>query len=125
MDKYQKRLIRQFDSNRVLWQTILQSGVVTQETPLAINFVFYASSEKKAKNLAHALTQKGYTISISRKPRWFWKQWTIEGDAPPTQYTFEKLQEWTAEMVIASKMYDVEFDGWGVLLPKAPATEAV
>ena len=117
MDKYEKNLRLQLRLNPTTWQTLSEQGV-TSDTLLSLNFLFYAPNEELANRLGSALKQQGYKLTVSKDSSIFRRRWIVEGDVPPAKYALKIIDEWVTEMVIASKKFNSEFDGWGAFVPK-------
>ena len=99
--------------NKQTWAALTARGVTTQ-TPLTLEFTFYARTQTTAEELKKLLAHvTDYAVDVKPDPASPDGQWVVEGHTQPTPVSPEILDEWVAWMIRAGLNYNCEFDGWG------------
>lgn len=113
MSKLDDELVR--DEN--LWRMWREDGV-TEDTSLAVDVFFYATSSDAAEHIADGLRRWGLTqveITTTRTLLIF-KGWAVTGVEEET-WSLEKLQDRSRRYVRLAEIFDVSYDGCGAWMP--------
>ena len=108
-----------------LWRQWQKDGV-TESTPLAVDFFFYASDETAAQALADALGQAGMSkVAVCRsRTLWVFKGWTISAIEEGT-WSLEKLQDHSRAFCDLAAKHRARYDGCGAMMPDNDAAKSV
>jgi len=96
--------------NRELKNLISSKGVALDDRRL-IDLHFWAMNERAAENLATALNQAGYPVTVKSKVEGC-DQWNVESqiETSPIAVTAQFFVE---SLVRLAATHESEFDGWG------------
>lgn len=121
MGKYQQEIMdRRIAEARVLWQKMESEGF-TQETVVALDFVFFSNSESEAMELIDQLSEN-YSLELSPAPEQDYV--LIKGTTRPygNEFTFEQWLGWVEFMVSAGFGHNTVFSTWSAYAPSTKTT---
>ena len=110
---FQKLLSSQLSMTHETWKR-LQSHGVNEQTPLKLDFLYYAPTRQSAESCKNHLLQYEYKVSIWQENN---ESWVVEGQTQSTEVNKEILLQWVDYMVSAGWQYGCHFDGWGTEVP--------
>ena len=109
--------------DEALWRAWREEGV-TERTPLAVDFNFYATSEGAAKSLAGALRREGFEKVEVRTTRtvWIFKGWTVWVVHHGT-WSLDRLQDRTRAFYELGARHSCRLEGCGAMMPDGDNAE--
>ena len=121
MSEYQQGIMeRRTSEARVLWSEMAASGF-TETTVVALDFVFFSSSQDGAKNLIEQLSEN-YTLELAPAddPDYV----LVKGTTRPygNEFTHEQWHAWVEFMVSVGFSHNAVFSTWSVYSPKTKTT---
>ena len=121
MNEYQQGIMERRSSEaRELWSEMESSGF-TETTVVALDFMFFSSSQDEAQNLIEQLSEN-YTLELAPvdDPEYF----LVKGTTRPygNEFTYEQWQAWVEFMVSVGFSHNAVFSTWSVYSPKTKTT---
>jgi hypothetical protein len=103
--------------NEALWRAWCEEGV-TENTPLAVDFSFYATNQAAAEALAAALREAAVHMVEVRTTRtlWVFKGWAVSAVEHGT-WSLGRLQERTRAFCRLATACRCRLEGCGAMLP--------
>src|SRR5215475_11467061 len=107
----------QLARNEALWHAWSEEGV-TENTPLAVDFNFYATTQEAANRLAEALRESDFQKVQVRATRTLfifkgWKVWMIKDGT----WSLNKLQDLTRTLCRLAEACHCRLEGCGAMMP--------
>ena len=121
MNEYQQEIMeRRYSEARELWSKMVSAGF-TETTVVALDFVYFSSSENDAQDLINQLSEN-YTLELSPAddPEYV----LVKGTTRPygNEFTHERWQAWVEFMVSVGFSNNAVFSTWSVYSPKTKTT---
>jgi len=109
--------------DEALWRTWSEEGV-TENTPLTVDFSFYATSQAAAEALAAALREAGVPKAEVRTTRtlWVFKGWAVSAVEHGT-WSLARLQDRTWAFCRLAAACRCRLEGCGAMMPDQNSAE--
>jgi Regulator of ribonuclease activity B len=103
--------------DEALWRAWCEEGV-TEHTPLAVDFGFYATKREAAEALAGALREAGFQDVKVRVTRtlWVFKGWSVSTVEQGT-WSLARLQDRTRVFCELAEAHRCRLEGCGAMMP--------
>ena len=102
--------------NEDLWR-MWQADGVTEDTILAVDFFFYATSKSAAQDLAEALRKAGRKVEVrTTRTLVFFRGWEITA-VEEGMWSLAKLQDRSRTYCRVAELLRVTYDGCGAMMP--------